>query len=449
MRFAPICLTLAALIALPQDGTSIARTKPQLARRILLTGSLSNRCLPHRGGAVYLQMTLDTRGVQLPERVYRPMNVAVVLDRSGSMADEHKMDFAKKAVLSLIDRLSAEDRLSIVIYDNVIETLLPMQPVRDKSRLKCLLGEIYPRGTTNLGGGLTEGLRQLESHPDGNRINRLVLLSDGLANEGITDPERLERIAAQHRRTGVSISTIGVGLDYNEDLMLGLAEHGGGNYYFVERPGQLASIFDRELSGLSMVIAQDARIELTLGNGINLTDVIGTPWKREGQTVIVPVGDLSAGDLREYTAELSIPEGSGDRHVASGVFRTGGEDSETPGPPQFSVDIRYTDNHADLINGRNWDAQARADLALSTRSVDRAMTLLDTGSRDEAGRELARAATALQSSESIANSPACAPQLRQQIQRLQKYSGDVTGGEELRKLKKSIQYDNYTTRKNK
>lgn len=447
MRIASICMIAALLAAVPNLRASKPSHPPDGENNILLTGALNTQCVPNRGGTVYLEIGLDSRGCPLPERVYRPMNLAVVLDRSGSMAEERKMEYARQAVLSLIDRLSPQDFVSIVIYDNVVSTIVPMQHVEDKEALKRLVSEVYPRGTTNLGGGMTEGFRQVEKYLGRELVNRVILLSDGLANQGITDPGELERIAERYRRMSVSLSTIGVGLDYNENLMLGLANHGGGNYYFVAQPGQLPSILDHELSGLSTVVMQDARIEVTLGDGVAVDDVIGTEWNRDGRNVIIPVGDIYANRIREYTMELSVPEGVGLRQLASGVLRTGAHGSSPCCPPQFSVSIRYTNDYAELEKGKVWDVQAKADIAVSTRSVDRAMKSLDGGNKEDADRQLHTAISTLQASPSLLNSPSLAPGIREQIKTLQRFSKDVRDSTDLRKVKKSIQYDNYSGRK--
>lgn len=429
---------------------SEAMSLPPPVGAIRLDGHLNTTCVPHNGGTVYLQIRLNSDAVEHPSLARGPMNLAVVLDRSGSMADERKLDYAKRAICSLLDHLSGEDYLSIIIYDDHIETVVPMQPVRNRDRIKALIEGIYPRGSTNLGGGMAEGFRQIERNFRREFVNRVILLSDGLANRGITDPYELERIAAAYRDKSISLSAIGVGLEYNENLMLGLSEHGGGNYYYVESPHRLASIFEHELSGLSSVIAQNACIEVTPGRSVEIRDVIGCTWRHEGERWIMNIGDLYANDHREYTLELNIPEGAGTLRAARGVLKYDRERGTSLGYPSFSVDVRYTDDAADLLKGKDWDVQGKADLAISTRRVEHAIKALDEGNRDEARQELNDAKAALQSSPAMLESAAAAPMIKEQIKQLESYSDSVRdASSDLRRVKKSIQYQNYRTQKQK
>src|ERR1041384_4554281 len=310
---------------------------------ITIEGHLNTACIPHSGGTVYLIVGVATGHGRHPDLVRRPLNLAVVLDRSGSMADERKFEYAREAIYSLLDHLSGEDYLSIVVYDDRIETLLPTQRVGNRNEIKELLAEVYPTGSTHLGGGMLGGFRQLERNFRPECVNRVILLSDGLANRGLTDPGRLDELAGCFRGKSISLSTIGVGLEYNENLMLGLSQHGGGNYYFVESARQLSSIFDHEFDGMSAVVAQNAAVELTPGRGVEIRDVIGVPWPREAGPVVFELGDLYADDRREYTVELGIPEGAGVLHAVRGVLKWDRR-SDVPGDaPVFVVDIRYTD----------------------------------------------------------------------------------------------------------
>jgi Ca-activated chloride channel homolog len=297
---------------------------------------------------------------------------------------------------------------------------------------------------------MIEGFRQIQRNFRPECVNRVILLSDGLANRGITNPSELYDIADRYGNNSISLSTIGVGLSYNENLMLGLSEHGGGNYYYVESPHQLAGIFEHEFSGLSSVFAQHASIEITPGRGVEIRDVIGCSWRHEGGRWIMSLGDLYSNDHREYTLEMNIPEGSGTLRAAQGVLRYDCERGRSRGYPGFSADVHYTDDAAEILRGKDWDAQGKADLALSTRKVEHAMQALDAGRRDQARQELNEAKAALVNSGAMSMSPAAAPMIKDQLKQLESYTDSVKDeSSDLRRVKKSMQYQNYRTQRQK
>lgn len=414
---------------------------------ITINGRLNCPYISYHGGTSYLQISIIAPAIETRQR--QPMNLAVVLDRSGSMADQGKIEYAKRAVSALIDQLQEDDIFSFVIYDDVIQVLREARPVHDKHALRRLLDEVFPRGATNLGGGLVEGLHQVERHRDREYRNRVILLSDGLANRGITDPYELKRIARCYREKSISITTMGVGLDYNENLMVGLSEGGGGNYYFIESPQSLALIFRKELKSLSCVVAQNASIELTLGEGVRLRDVIGCEHQREGKQVVIPVGDLYSGEQRELTVELEVPEGAGTLKVAKGILRYDGKRGWFESWPSFTASVHYTKDFAEVDKNRDSEIQAKADVAVSTRRVDQALRALDEGRREEAAKELQAAQSVINASPAAYSAGAGASILGEQKSRLESYQSLLKDSADAKKTKKSIQYENYKTQKSR
>ncbi len=415
--------------------------------RITLTGSLNTPVMSTNGGTAYLQLSVATPLVRSRER--RPVNLSIVLDRSGSMGDEMKIDYAKKAVDRLIDQLDSEDILSIVIYDDVVEILRPAQRVgNNKYAIKRLVDRVYPRGSTNLGGGMVQGLREVEHNLRSDYVNRVILLSDGLANQGVTDPHELQRIARRYRARCISMSTVGVGLEYNENLMVGLAENGGGNYYFIENPNSMASILEKEFNMISSLVAQNASIELTLGENVTVGDVVGCDYRPQGGRYSIPIGDLYSGEHRDFTVELAIPSGSGSLTVAKGTLRYERDHHTVDGGPGFTCSVRYTRDLALIDKERDMNAQAKADIAVSTRTVDKAMHALDEGKAEEAAEYLRVAKGTISASPALSVSGAGGAAVRNQAARLGTFEQmlkDSTG--DARKAKKSIQYENYKTQK--
>jgi Ca-activated chloride channel homolog len=415
---------------------------------IQLSGKVNCPYMPAHGGVAYLQVSVRAGDQEI--RLRRPMNVAVVVDRSGSMGEEGKIENVRSALYRLIDQLNSDDILSVVIYDDVVDVLRPARRVGSKDDVRRLLDDVYPRGWTNLGGGLVEGFRQAERNACSSYSNRVVLLSDGLANRGITDPGELDRIASRYRGKSISLTTMGVGLDYNENLMCGLANSGGGNYYFIERSRDLAAIFRQEFNSLSAVVAQNAVLELTLGSGVQLVDAIGCERRETDRIQSITLGDLSAGETRELTIELNVPAGTDTRTIVSGRLAYDTEKGHRYSKQSFAATIHYVTDLAKVEKHRDMEVQGKADIALSTRAVDRSMRALDAGRQEEATAQLAAAKEALAASPATAQGGAVGTMMKDQETRLNSYMQLFEDKKaDVRKVKKTVQYENHRTQKQK
>jgi len=441
----------AAVIAAVALGGSFAvcdahgMSLPGRADALTLRGAINCPVVPSSGGRACLEITLAARPERPSSR--RPLNLCVVLDRSGSMGEEGKIASAKAALRSMIDLLGEGDIFSLVIYDDVVDVLSSASPVTDRRRLRDLVEGIQPRGWTNLGGGMQEGFRQAERCAGEDRVNRVVLLSDGLANRGITDPAALGRIARMERDRSISLTTMGMGLDYNENLMCALAADGGGNYYFIESARDLASIFRGEFRELGAVVAQNAVITLHPGPGVRILDVVGAPFTTDDGTCRIRVGDVAAGQCRSLTAVLDIPPGCGSLEVVRGEVRAEQCDGRMIIAPLAAVRVRFSDDAAAVERGRDLETQAKADIALSTRGVERAMQALDEGKAALAERELAAAGAALAGSPA-ASAAAVGDAIRAQESRLESFRQQLKdSAAPAGKAKKVIQYENYRTQR--
>jgi Ca-activated chloride channel family protein len=219
-----------------------------------------------------------------------PINLGIVLDRSGSMVADQKMDHAREAAIFAVWQLLANDRVSVTVFDDQIETLAPSALATDKADLVSKIRRIGPRGSTALHSGWLAGAEQVLEYVASQALNRVLLLSDGLANVGMTDTgaicAEVRGVAARE----VSTSTIGVGRDYNEDLLASMARAGGGSYYFVEGSVQLRDIFQTELQGLMATTGRNVELTVQPGQGTALTEVL-TPLDRG------PSGQLKLPDL--------------------------------------------------------------------------------------------------------------------------------------------------------
>lgn len=199
---------------------------------------------------------------ELPQEVgvRPPLNISFVIDRSGSMSGI--IENAKRAVIHALGQLLPTDTVSVVIYDDDVEVLIPATLAVDVSAMQRIVSGITVGGSTNLFGGWHQGATQVASRLDPRALNRVILLSDGQANHGETRLSEISRHVAELARNGVSTTTMGLGAGFNEDLMVAMGQAGEGNFYFIESAEQIEPIFAHELNG--MLTTQASRVRLRL-----------------------------------------------------------------------------------------------------------------------------------------------------------------------------------------
>ncbi|HML44976.1 MAG TPA: VWA domain-containing protein, partial [Hyphomicrobium zavarzinii] len=261
---------------------------------------------------VYLRLSLKTLAAQAKER-RAPINVAIVVDRSGSMSGE-RLAAAKKGAHAALERLGSDDIVSLVAYNHEVDVLLPAGRLGAKrDEAERAIKRLTATGTTALYAGVKEGGEQVQSHRSDMQVNRVVLLSDGLANVGPSSPREVAELGRKLAGKGISVSTIGLGLEYNDELMQRLAAVSDGNHVFVERPSDLAEIFDREFGDALSIAARDITITIECKAGFRPTRVLGRDAEIAGSRVTVNLAQLQAENERYVVVELesSVPHKSG------------------------------------------------------------------------------------------------------------------------------------------
>ncbi len=215
-----------------------------------------------------------------PERTSNrtPVNVAFVIDRSGSMAGA-RIAQAREAAIMAVNRLEGNDFASVVIFDDKIDVLVPAQKVTDRRFFIDRIQQVGARGSTAIYAGVSEGAGEVRKNMDARRLNRVVLLSDGLANVGPSKAENFAQLGRALLKEGISVSTIGLGKDYNEDLMLQLARAGDGNHAFAAAPDDLIKIFNKEFDDVLAACAQTVSIDVDLQPGARVVRAVS----REGE----------------------------------------------------------------------------------------------------------------------------------------------------------------------
>lgn len=251
-------------------------------------------------------LQLGFRTSRADRRDLRPMNLAIVIDRSGSMGSEKKLDYVKKALDVFITNLRECDRLAIVIYDDKAEVLLPSTAVDDPKAIVAMIDAIQPGGSTNLHGGLMLGYDEVMKNFDAKRTNKVILLSDGIANAGVIDPERIVADSKAFNDKGVDVTTIGLGLDYNDRVMNALAKAGRGDYHFLNDAKEIDRIFNQELAGLFERVARSVKVRVKLRAGVTLRAVYGYAFKIDAGDALFELDDMGRALTQILPIELAV-----------------------------------------------------------------------------------------------------------------------------------------------
>jgi Ca-activated chloride channel family protein len=234
------------------------------------------------------------------------VNVALVLDKSGSM-NGRKIAEAKVAAIQAIKRLDANDIVSVVVYDSTVEVLVPATKLTDKDAVCRKIAQVQPGGRTALFAGVSKAAAELRKFLDRERVNRIVLLSDGMANIGPSAPSELGSLGASLKKENISVTAMGLGLDYNEDLMVNLASNSGGNHVFIEDETQIAELFNKEFNTVLSVVAQEVSITIEVAKGVRPVRVFGNQAEINGQKVVATLTQLYSGQEKFLVLEVDVP----------------------------------------------------------------------------------------------------------------------------------------------
>jgi Ca-activated chloride channel family protein len=326
-----------------------------------------------------------------------PLSLAIVIDRSGSMHGP-AIENAKAAALSVLRQLDSRDAFAVVTYSSSSETVLPMQRATDtnKAAARAAIETIDDDGGTCISCGLETGATEVARSPVEGGLRRILLISDGQANEGLYDRDELAQLAANKAARGVSISTVGVGLDFDEHTMRRLAEIGRGNYYFVEDTVALSAMFSRELGNLSQTIASDVRLVATAGPGVRIEEAYGYPMSRAGGSVVVPVADLGAGETRKVVFRVTVAAAHEGSLVISQVdvgWHRVSDGAQRAAHTIAVVDV--VDDPAAVAASVDPATMPIVEKALSARALEQAATAYENGQMEEATQVLDRRARAV------------------------------------------------------
>lgn len=294
---------LATETAPPADlaRTFRAETKGPVRFAATLEGTA---VLPAQDRRVRMELAIGADAGQSGVRV--PTDLVVVLDRSGSMMGE-KIEHARAAVRALVGGLARDDRFALVTYSDGAQVPIPLASVSDRAAWLSIVDGIHADGGTAMSSGLDAALAMIDGARQTGRAPRVVLISDGLANQGDFSHEGLVARALRASRGEYALSTVGVGADFDEGLMAALADAGTGNFHFLASAAGLDRILGAEFATARETVATGVRVAIEPAGGVRVVDAAGYPLERTGSTVRFQPGSLFAGQERRIWVTFEVP----------------------------------------------------------------------------------------------------------------------------------------------
>ncbi len=286
-----------------------------------------------------------------------PLNLSLVLDRSGSMAGESKLELVKQATAFVIDRLLEQDRVSLVAFDDEIKVAGPSCAANPANReaLKAELHKLRPGGSTNLSEGWFRGIEEVARfQAERTYINQVWLFTDGQANRGITDPEELATHAGQFRKRGIITTTFGFGSDTDENLLEAMGEKGGARFQHIREAGKIYQTFAGELQERLKTIGRDLALQINLPGGIELENLNDFEMSKGKGQVIIRLGDIFAGEEKQVVIKLRVPAGAIGQVLRPEVILLYNDpltDSSRAVLPEQKVSLTYASN-SEVISQR-------------------------------------------------------------------------------------------------
>ncbi len=366
-------------------------------------------------------LTLEVTGKELPGATRSPVNLALVLDRSGSMSGQKLAD-AKQAARVLVGQLRDEDRLAIVHYGSDVRAFSSAQATAaNRERMLRYVDGIFDDGGTNIGDGLSAGRDQLLSGLKEFRVNRVILISDGQPTEGLTDHSDLVNIVRQIRTHGISVSSIGVGTDFNEDLMQAFSEVGAGSYAYLQDSLRLSNIFQRDLQAATTQVARNVILNLDLPEGTSLGEVLGYSSTQVGNQIQISLPDFSSGQLERVVVRLVVRAGRVGQAVDVAKLALGYRDllKDAPAEALAQLTAMVTDRQEEITLHQDKDATVYATRARSARNTHEAAESLKRGDRQRAVELLQQNQVLFREAASVAGAPAVAADVKEQAEMIQ------------------------------
>jgi Ca-activated chloride channel family protein len=308
-----------------------------------------------------------------------PLNVCLVIDRSGSMEGE-PLEYVKRACAYVLDLLAPDDIVSIVTFDDAAQVLMPPAHIQNKELVKQHIQRIEPGNTTNLYDGLALGAQQVIATQDPSRVERIVVFTDGEPTAGIKDFQSLVAHVGDIKQRGVTCTFLGFGYDYNEELLAAMAKRAGGNYYFINKPEAIPEIFRVEMHRLMTTVARNLELRLKAARWVTIRQAYGHNIQPGQQEVTLPLADIERGTTLQTVVELEFQNHPlGQYRVLAGTLSW--DDALTGKREAMDLDciIEFTADQQRCSTAQNPRVAQSVQVSLATRVVEKTMMGLKAG----------------------------------------------------------------------
>ncbi len=330
-----------------------------------------------RSASDHILFQLNAGGGMVGRRM--PLNLCLVIDRSGSMEGE-PLEYVKRACGHVVDLLDQNDVLSVVTFEERVDIVMPARRVVNKGLVKEHINRIQPGNTTNIYDGLVAGASQVASVRSEGYVNRVVVLTDGEPTAGVKDYSSIVGAAGEQRSRGITITALGFGPEYNEELLVGMARRGGGNYYYITRPELIPEVFRSEMEQLLSIVAKNIRLRLVLSRWTDLRQVYGHQPTIGPRTVEVQLSDLDRGATVRILTELALGRrpAATYRVAKAEVFYDDCVTGAFNQRIEADVVFNFVDDAGLVKSGVNGTVQREIEVAGASRNLERTMMGLKT-----------------------------------------------------------------------
>ena len=368
-------LLLSTLLPSAADAHGVLKLRAGFSNPVLLANTAHT---------TYLKIAIEGEPIEQAS-ARGPINLAVVIDRSGSMGGD-KIERAKEAAMMVVDRLGPNDILSVLAYDDSVTVLVPATKVGDREEIKAAIAQLYVGGSTALFAGVSKGISEVRKFLDARRTNRVILLSDGQANVGPSSPNELGRLGMSAAKEGISITTIGIGLGYNEDLMSQLALKSDGNHAFAANAADLNRLFDSELGDVMSVCAKGVVVQIDFGPGVKPMRALNREVEIHGRTATFTLNQVYAKQEKYVLFEVAVDPGKAgsERDAVLATARFKNRDGSDASPVKVQGRVAFTAAAAEIDAKEDREVQVAVTESIAVENNRVAIELRDQGKLKEA-----------------------------------------------------------------